>query len=90
MSTEMQKSELEQDMVEAVAAEDFETAARLRDQIQSLEPEDEAASGSLLRRQVPGKMGLGTDQQTYIPPKGWVPPTKPDPMTSGRSRGKKG
>jgi hypothetical protein len=32
-------------------------------------------------------MGLGTDQQVYAPPPGWVPPKKPDPMTAGHSKG---
>ena len=37
---------------------------------------------SRLRRQEPGKMGLGTSDQAMRPPPGWVPPQKPDPMTS--------
>ena len=80
-------------MEEAVAAQDFETAGKLRDKIddvlrdnrvRGLEP---APQASYFQRQVPGKMGLGTDQQVYAPPEGWVPPKKPDPMTAGHSRG---
>jgi hypothetical protein len=82
---------LERRMAEAVAAEDFEAAARLRDRIAALkaqgggqEPGQDAAkqSESLFRRQVPGRMGLGTDQQVFAPPKGWKPPRKPDLFTS--------
>jgi hypothetical protein len=70
---------LERRMAEAVEAEDFETAARLRDRIATLKGQGEE---SLFRRQTPGRMGLGTDQQVMAPPKGWKPPRKPDPMTS--------
>lgn len=75
---------LERRMAEAVAAEDFETAARLRDRIAALKAQESAplAESSLFRRQTPGRMGLGTDQQVMAPPKGWKPPKKPDPMTS--------
>lgn len=85
--------DLKQRMDAAVAAEDFETAGKLRDQIQSVthgnlvrgvEP---AAKASYFQRQTPGKMGLGTDQQVYAPPPGWTPPKKPDPMTAGHSKG---
>ena len=70
---------LERRMAEAVAAEDFETAARLRDRIAGLKAKGDA---TLFRRQTPGRMGLGTDQQVMAPPKGWKPPSKPDLMTS--------
>lgn len=85
--------DLEQQMEAAVAALDFETAARLRDQIQDIRRDnrvraiDGAPQASYFQRQVPGKMGLGTDQQVYAPPEGWVPPSKSDPMTAGHSRG---
>ena len=70
---------LERRMAEAVAAEDFEAAARLRDRIAA----HKAGGGeSMFRRQTPGRMGLGTDQQILAPPKGWKPPKKPDLMTS--------
>jgi hypothetical protein len=77
---------LERRMADAVAAEDFEAAARLRDELAVLK-------GSLFRRQVPGRMGLGTDQQVMTPPKGWKKPNKPDLMTANtksRHRGKSG
>lgn len=76
---EDERERLERRMAEAVAAEDFETAARLRDRIAAL---DAAGEASLFRRQTPGRMGLGTDQQVLQPPKGWTAPKKPDPMTS--------
>ena len=66
-------------MAEAVAAEDFEAAARLRDRIAALKAGD---AESMFHRQTPGRMGLGTDQQVMAPPKGWKPPKKPDLMTS--------
>jgi hypothetical protein len=67
-------------MAEAAAAEDFEAAARLRDRIAAMKVK--ASGESLFRRQVPGRMGLGTDQQVMAPPKGWKPPKKPDLLTS--------
>ena len=70
---------LERRMAEAVAAEDFEAAARLRDRIATLK---EKAGESLFRRQVPGRMGLGSDQQVMAPPKDWKRPKKPDLLTS--------
>jgi hypothetical protein len=74
-------------MAQAVADEDFETAARLRDRMAALGP---PGAQSLFRRQTPGRMGLGTDQQVYRPPAGWTPPKKPDPMTSGTKSRRKG
>lgn len=74
---------LERAMAEAVAAEDYEAAARLRDRIAALKGQGPGkASESLFHRQVPGRMGLGTDQQVMAPPKGWKPPKKPDLLTN--------
>jgi hypothetical protein len=95
MTQETHLSELEEEMAQAVASEDFETASILRDQIDQIrrdvrileQPESSAPQASYLRRQEPGKMGLGTNQSSYVPPKGWVPPRKPDPMTVGHSKG---
>jgi hypothetical protein len=70
---------LERRMAEAVTAEDFEAAARLRDRIAALKPN---TAESLFHRQVPGRMGLGTDQQVMAPPKDWKRPKKPDLLTS--------
>lgn len=71
-------------MAEAAAEGRFEEAAALRDQLSALD------SGQGFRRQQPGRMGLGTDQQAYRPPAGWVPPKRPDPMTASHSkRGRK-
>jgi UvrB/uvrC motif len=72
------RAELERRMAQAVAAEDFEQAARLRDRIAALKPASGAGGGSMFKRQVPGRMGLGTDQQVFQPPEGWTPPKKPD------------
>ena len=77
----------------AVAAEDFEMAAKLRDQIGAIQHSamvrdvEEPPQASYFQRQVPGRMGLGTDQPVPKKPEGWVPPRKPDPMTAGYSRG---
>jgi hypothetical protein len=85
--------DLKRQMEEAVAAQDFETAGKLRDQIESVHRGnlvrgvEETPQASYFQRQVPGKMGLGTDQQVYAPPPGWVAPKKPDPMTAGHSKG---
>lgn len=86
--------ELKTAMACAVMAQDFELAARLRDQIAKLTGEGNGADTpmppSKIRRQVPGAMGLGTDQQIYQPPSGWVPPSRPDPLTAARKgRGRK-
>ncbi len=70
---------LERRMAQAVAADDYETAASLRDRIAALKAK---GGETMFRRQTPGRMGLGTDQQVMAPPKGWKPPKKPDLMTS--------
>ena len=85
---------LTQRMIAAAEAEDFETAQRLRDQINLIRggatpQEAQAADTAGLRRQSPGAMGLGTSQQRMTPPPGWTPPKKPDPMTSSTNRRKK-
>ncbi|WP_242095990.1 MULTISPECIES: UvrB/UvrC motif-containing protein [unclassified Sphingomonas] len=80
--------ELRTAMEAAAARLDFEEAQRLRDRISLLRggADDSAADTAGLTRQQPGAMGLGTSQQRMTPPEGWVKPTKPDPMTRGRSR----
>ena len=80
-------------MEAAAEALDFEEATRLRDQISLLRGSvDTAASPedfdtSRLKRQEPGRMGLGTSEQAVVPPVGWKPPPKPDPMTKGHKPG---
>lgn len=69
-------AELTAEMARAAAAEDFERAAALRNQIDALK------GGGLVRQPPPGEMGLGTHVPVAAPPKGWKPPKKPDPMTS--------
>ena len=67
-------------LAQAAACGDYELAAKLRDEMQ--------AQGSRIRMQVPGKMGLGTSEQSFKPPPGWKPPKKPDLMTKGVKRRK--
>jgi hypothetical protein len=62
-------------MLKAAAAEDFETAARLRNEIEQLK-------GPIVRKPPPGQMGLGTNIPVAAPPQGWRRPRKPDPMTT--------
>ena len=74
---------LERQMAEAAAAEDFETAARLRNEITELRGQDpDQASAPIARKPPPGQMGLGTQVPVAAPPKGWRRPKKPDPLTS--------
>ena len=71
---------LEGEMLAAVTREDFETAARLRDEIAALR------GGGEVRKPPPGEMGLGTQVPVVEPPKGWKRPKKPDLMTNVKSR----
>lgn len=77
---------LERQMQEAAAAGKFEVAAKLRDELQALADVDAARETGDLHRQQPGAMGLGTSRQAVVPPPGWVPPRRPDPMTTNRSK----
>jgi hypothetical protein len=85
--------DLKEQLETAVAAQDFEAAARLRDQIDAIRRSahvrdvEGAPQASYFQRQVPGRMGLGTDQPVPKTPEGWVPPRKPDPMTANHSKG---
>lgn len=83
-------------MEAAVEALDFEEGARLRDQISLLRGNPDVTTHqefdtSRLRRQAPGRMGLGTSEQAVSPPPGWKPPKRPDPMTKAHKppRGRK-
>ncbi len=74
---------LQQFLADAVLAEDYEMAAALRDRIAALSPQaEDIKTPSKLRRQEPGKMGLGTSDQKFSPPPGWKPPRRPDLMTT--------
>jgi len=75
--------ELTRQMAAAAAADDFELAARLRDEIAVLKGQASEGAG-LVRKPPPGQMGLGTQIPVAARPKGWKPPKKPDPMTKGR------
>ena len=67
-------------MQRAAEAEDFETAARLRNEIVALRGES-VSGAALVRQPPPGEMGLGTHIPVVERPAGWRPPRKPDPMT---------
>jgi hypothetical protein len=73
--------ELTRQMAEAAAAEDFERAAALRNEIDDLR-------GTGVRKPPPGQMGLGTHVPVAAPPKGWKRPRKPDPLTTNVKRGR--
>jgi hypothetical protein len=66
-------------MLKAAEAEDFETAARLRNEIAALK--GEAEGSPLVRQPPPGEMGLGTHIPVAARPKNWRRPRKPNPMT---------
>ncbi len=72
--------ELEAQMRVAVEREDFESAARLRDEIAALK------GGGAVRKPPPGEMGLGTQVPVVEPPKGWKRPKKPDLMTNVKGK----
>ena len=77
---------LRAEMQRAATVEDFEAAARLRNEIAALRGEGESGS-PLVRKPPPGEMGLGTHVPVAAPPKDWRRPKKPDPMTKNvRSR----
>jgi excinuclease UvrABC nuclease subunit len=75
----MDLADLENDMARAVEAQDFETAAALRDRLAELR----AATNPRCRE--PRRMGLGTDQPAHVTLEGWTPPARPDPMTAGHN-----
>jgi hypothetical protein len=85
--------DLKEQLEEAVAAQDFETAGKLRVEIEGIQHSalvrdvEARPQASYFQRQVPGRMGLGTDQPVPRKPEGWVAPKKPDPMTANHSRG---
>ncbi|MEQ1768296.1 MAG: UvrB/UvrC motif-containing protein [Devosia sp.] len=82
-SIERKIEDLTRQMAAAAAADDFEAAARLRDEI-------EALRGPTVRKPPPGAMGLGTNIPVAAPPKNWRRPKKPDPMTTNvKPRGKR-
>ena len=74
---EEQIARLEARMADAAEAGDFETAALLRDAIARMR-----SGESALSEQVPGKMGLGSSQESYAADRSRPLPKKPDPMTA--------
>jgi hypothetical protein len=73
-------------MQAAAEAMDFEKATALRDEMARLKGEAPVSEGDpdtvTVGQPPPGAMGLGTQVPVRQPPKGWVKPRKPDPMTS--------
>lgn len=80
-SIERRISDLSRRMHEAASEENFELAARLRNEIEELK-------SPLVRQPPPGQMGLGTHVPVSEPPKGWKRPSKPSPMTTHVKRGR--
>ena len=80
-SIERKVNDLTRRMQEAAEKEDFELAARLRNEIEELK-------GPAVRKPPPGQMGLGTNVPVSEPPKGWKKPRKPDPFTRHVKRGR--
>ncbi|HVY50247.1 MAG TPA: UvrB/UvrC motif-containing protein [Devosia sp.] len=79
-SIERTIAELAARMRLAAEAEDFELAARLRDQIAELK-------APAVRQPPPGQMGLGTNLPVAEPPPGWKRPKRPHPMTANHRPG---
>lgn len=80
---------LEREMRRAAEAEDFETAARLRNRIAELKGAPPPEAGPILvRKPPPGQMGLGTHIPVAAPPEQWRRPKKPDPLTTFSTRGR--
>ncbi len=67
---------------------DFEEARRLRDRIALVRAGAATldVDTSVLMRQQPGAMGIGSSRGRPVRPDGWTPPKKPDPMTKVRTR----
>ena len=87
-SIERKIAVLEKEMRRSAAEEDFEGAARLRNEIAELKGQGASkAESSLVRKPPPGQMGLGTHIPVAAPPKGWKKPKKPDSMTKFSTRG---
>jgi len=80
-SIERKVNDLTRLMREAAEREDFELAAKLRNEIEELK-------APAVRQPPPGQMGLGTHVPVNEPPKGWKRPKKPDPLTRYVKRGK--
>jgi hypothetical protein len=82
--------ELEKQMQKAAEAMDFETAARLRNEIAALRGQSAPGDATpLVRQPPPGEMGLGTHMPVVERPKNWKAPKKPDPMTANVSKRKR-
>jgi len=74
---------LETQMADAVAREDYEAAARYRDEILALRGQAlDAPAAPKVGQPPPGAMGLGTNVPVVAPPKGWTRPRKPDLKTN--------
>lgn len=70
---------LEQELERAVADGDEEIADILRERLEAMR--EGRPTGSMLRRLQPGELGQNADSGPRTPPKDWVKPARPDPMT---------
>lgn len=70
---------LEAEIERAVADGDEEIADILRERLEAIR--EGRPTGSMLRRLQPGELGQNTDGLGRTPPKDWVKPERPDPMT---------
>lgn len=74
---------LEAQMADAVAREDYEAAARYRDEVLALRGQHrDTPATPTVGQPPPGAMGLGTNVPVVDPPKGWKRPSKPDLKTN--------
>jgi len=79
------RAAFEAELARAVADQDFEMAAIFRDRIAAMR--EGRPTGSMLRPQIPGAMGLGTSQEAHVTSPRAVLPKRPDPMTKGHKPG---
>ncbi|MES2754169.1 MAG: UvrB/UvrC motif-containing protein [Pseudomonadota bacterium] len=87
-------AELSAAMTAAAARDDFEEAARLRNELFVLRAGGQAAAegGDFagIKRQQPGAMGIGSQHPRPAAPSGWTKPRKPPTQTTNTSRRGKG
>ena len=85
-SIERKIAALTAEMQRAAEAEDFETAARLRNEIAALR--GEAGGSPLVRQPPPARWGSARISRSRRG-RSWTPPKKPDPMTRHTTKGRK-
>lgn len=73
-------SALEREFERAIADGDEEIADILRERLEAMR--EGKPTGSMLQRLEPGELGMSAESAARkTPPKGWVKPERPDPMT---------